>query len=408
MRRFGSLFAAVALVSSALAQSAPPPPQPFPPAIESYIGRMLDSSDNDNDSPYSDVSTRVRGVVVASEIDRLYVFLNNGTLVTYRLSTLEARIASETPGTTVFGEELLTPEYSFGNSVPFWAAIADIDYDDRGYTYIAQTSQPLRILDPAFNTVTTVGEGLEYPAHVAVVRSGATYYAVVARGEAGIVPVSTSIYDVTNPAAPVLLRTFTGITLHSDDSATGHFAYYTYENGTYTLSVSTVERLLADQPPLFSAPTPVTAAGRESWTTDGTNFFSDVHPIVDTSIYVLQPQGGTYVLNQVPFPGTALPAAAPMREYFAIGPYLYRAAVAGYEMEERFYFRNMGVTATLAVAMVGSRRLLIAPAWSLLEVFALRPAEELSHHEDVPTASEWALLALTGALAALAVLRLTR
>lgn len=364
---------------------------------------MLDSSDNDHDSPYSDVSTRVRGVVVAPEIDRLYVFLNNGTLVTYRLSTLEARIASETPGTTAFGEEILTPEYSFGNTVPFWLTIDDIDYDDRGYTYIAQRSQPLRILDPAFNTVTTVGEGLEYRTHVAVVRSGATYYAVVAKGS----PRSTSIYDVTNPAAPVLLSTFTDMTLHSDDSATGHFAYYTYASGTYTLSVSTVERLLADQPPLFSAPAPV-APGIKSWTTDGTNFFSEVNAVVDTSIYVLQPQGGTYVLTQVPFPGTAIPAAAPMREYFGIGPYLYRAAVGRYELVSGSYFRNMGVTGSLAVVMVGSRRLLFAPAWSLLEVFALRPAEELSHHQDVPTASEWALLALTGMLAALAVLRLPR
>lgn len=208
----GSTLAFSFLVATALhAQNTPPPSGAFIPPITGYAGRYLDSAQTQSFQGNPTRTLRAQLVKVAPERGLILMKLSGSLFGVYGLSTFASRLTTPL-STGGHGEKYLPPdvfsvdpEHSSGWTT-FTAdgqeRLMDFDYDDRGYFYLAYSIWGWGIVDSAGVKVSQVVGSVVTPHRVMVARDGAKVFAFVSDASS-----LTAVYDVTNPATPLLLRT---------------------------------------------------------------------------------------------------------------------------------------------------------------------------------------------------------
>lgn len=263
------------------AQTAPPPPTPYPTPVTGYVGRYLDSSTTPQIqyiSPSQPRTLRADKVKVAPERDMLYMIVGS-TFVGQTLSTYADRVAAGPLATVPRGggffgpgekylpfEKWVDADRSPGWSAPFQDGqdrLFDFDWDDRGYTYLAYSVYGFGIIDANFQKVSQLlGELTLSPTNVVVFRNGASYYALLTEGH------NASIYDVTNPSAPTYFGTFADGIRDAAKMTDGRIAFVTYGA---QLEVHTPATILANAPAIYTSA--ATGPFRQV-ATDGTNIYA--------------------------------------------------------------------------------------------------------------------------------------
>jgi hypothetical protein len=183
----------------------------------------------------------------------------------------------------------------------------DFDWDDRGLTYLAYSSFGLGIVDENLDLIHQIDVGTLgiRPDRVVAFRSGGTYYVMASDNTIA------RLYDVTNPAAPVLVPSNPTFFFRGAAKTSAFIALIgpSPDATTQAIWIFTPAALVAGGTPAFTL---LATPGRSfrDITTDGTsfyaieqNFFTVDGPMPGT-IHVLTPAGNT-------FTHTTTPVAAP-------------------------------------------------------------------------------------------------
>lgn len=298
---------------TALAQTAATPPGPFAAPVTGYDGRYLDSSITPS---YQFVSVtrprtyRARLTRVVPERNAIYMIIGS-TFVRYDLSTFADRVGTETlltvPG-AMGGERYLNfGDWCDAERSPGWIVflmdgqdrLMDFDTDDRGLSYLAYSQFGFGIVDENLDLVSQVtAETLGFAPFVVVsFRSGSSYYLFVG----GLSSSEQVIYDVTNPATPVLFRNTAPYVWQWAWAKTtdGRIAIVTNPN---RLDIHTADTLLNGNPPIQSIARTTGLTFRDV-TSDGTRFYA-VESGASGLLHTLTPSGAT-------FSDSTIPATAP-------------------------------------------------------------------------------------------------
>jgi PKD repeat protein len=222
---------------------------PSPP-YKSFVGRYVDSAQtNDSQAPFRTVRAGFIKIVPENGLHgRIYMRIG-GALAAYDLGNFFGRIVTPPVGIDtkfrVFAspaelyqpwDQYLYPEQenfsgwsTTGNNPDGQDRLFDMDWDDRGFLYVAYGPFGWGIArdDNAsdgrpftFVFQNKVGEnGVEFAPHsVLVVKSGVIPYLLVSDDRTNV----TAVYDLTNPATPQLIRSNIAVTLGSGQDA--HFS----------------------------------------------------------------------------------------------------------------------------------------------------------------------------------------
>ena len=208
------LFAATLLCTAITASGQPAPPVNEvtpPPPITRYVDRFLDSAYTPNlEQPVR--TLRAMPAKAAPELDRVFMIFGGGTFAAYRASTFTQRLAeprTRVLGRTTEGETYLQPEMTFNAETAGWVTPSSnvhrqlwaFDWDDRGNVYLAYLAFGWGIINAEGQSIVQVtGNGFS-PYRVQTLKVGSSYYALLNDGSP-----TTRVYDVTNPAAPALVR----------------------------------------------------------------------------------------------------------------------------------------------------------------------------------------------------------
>jgi hypothetical protein len=444
--RFLAIALACLATTFAVAQDAPPPPGPFPPPVTGYVGRYLDSSSTP-DFACCPRTFRAHDVKAVPERDALYMIVGS-TFVRQTLSTFVQRVRTEPlqtesgPGVVrgVFpGEKYLAfddwvdPERS-----PGWTGTAccgqdqlfDFDWDDRGLTYLAYSSFGLGIVDENLDLVHQIDAGTLgiRPDRVVAFRSGGRYYVMASDNTIA------RLYDVTNPAAPVLVPSNPMFFFRGAARTSAFIALIgpSPDATTQAIQIFTPAALVAGGAPAFTLLVTPGQSFRDI-TTDGTsfyaieqNFFTVDGPMPGT-VHVLTPAGNT-------FTHTTTPVAAPHNTvidygagYVVVGsgspteigvgselfPTFRRATIfstgpGGLTFEGELhtdYFPNEAAYSFLPL-LTNGETVLIAAMHGVGDVFSLAPSPAVVAAADVPAMSLWALLATSALLGMIGLTRI--
>jgi hypothetical protein len=305
-----SSFVFSLLFAAALhAQSTPPPSGVVVPPITGYAGRYLDSAQTPNFQGNPTRTLRAQLVKVAPERGLILMKLSGSLFGVYNLHTFASRLTGSL-STGGHGEKYLPPDvFSVDPENPSsgWTTFAtdgqerlfDFDYDDRGYFYLAYSIWGFGIVDSAGVKQSQVVSPPVYPLRILTVRDGANVRAIVSDAS------STSVvYDVTNPATPVFLRTLPFGIVSYAKLASGGVAVVT---GTATLQIySNGSDLAAGNAPTQIV-TPQPGFGYILVATDGITIFAAQLSIIPGGaafLAVLTPSTGGYTeTREAPRPG---------------------------------------------------------------------------------------------------------
>jgi hypothetical protein len=297
----------LALPSAAFAQNTPPPAPPFPAPIIGYDGRYVDSGQTP-DFQFPDRTIRTYKAKTAPELNLMLTSISGSTFAAYDLSTLPSRLASPARATGAHGEKYLAPDIVFDAQAPGSGFVIvpqdgqqflrDFDYDRRGNFYLSYGPWGFGIIDggghllsqlmPPFSVLTGMS-----------VQVGNAYYALVSDGDS-----LTDVYDVTNPAAPSLVRVL-------------HFGITAYARGTtnialvmgpvlgpgfnHVLRVYDPSNLVNGGIALLEVDPPGLTAAFIDVTTDGPRFFALYYDSVFAfHVGTLTPQPPSYQFTDVP------------------------------------------------------------------------------------------------------------
>jgi hypothetical protein len=197
-------FLAVAFVLTAhraFAVNAPPPSKPYPQPIIAFTGRFIDDT----------MSVRrdnvARRIDVVPELNRVYVVTGDRSLAVYSLPRFVAESGSlttafQTNGQWLIPDYLIAPGFVPLNTTPRLdgEGLGDFTWDSRGYTYAAFKYWGFAIVSPDGTLVsqTYPPDLIDVSSAVAFASGGKFYLAIAGSAHA-------LIYDVTSPAAPVLV-----------------------------------------------------------------------------------------------------------------------------------------------------------------------------------------------------------
>jgi hypothetical protein len=297
-----SLFLLLAS-SAALGQNTPPPPSPFPPPITAYEGRYLDSGQTP-DFQFPDRTLRSYKAKAAPELNLMLMSFSGSAFAAYDLGTLPQRLASSPVRSTgAHGEKYLPPDVFFDAQAPGSGFqiilqdgqifLKDFDYDDRGDFYLAFSAWGFAMLDRNGQLLSQVVSPPVVPLAVLSVRVGGTYYALVSDTS------TTVVYDVTNAASPVFVRTLP-FAIVASAKTSANIAVVT---GTGTLRIYIPSALVAGTAPLQELAPPGGGAFVDA-TTDGVTYYTlSFNSSLVFSVGTVAPQGGGYVLSTTPLGG---------------------------------------------------------------------------------------------------------
>ncbi len=308
--RFRILLSVVVCLagSIALAQNAPTPTGPFAAPVTGYDGRYLDSSStlNYQFGGFTRPRTyRARLTKVVPERNAIYMIIGS-TFVRYDLSTFADRAGTEALQqiiTRPFGGELYLGfnDWVDAERSPGWSVVAvdgqdrlmDFDTDDRGLSYLAYSTFGFGIVDENLDlvaqlTAATIG----FQPHIIFsFRSGTSYYVFV--GDVSLD--AQAIYDVTNPAAPVLFKSSGPFVWRWAKTTNGHIAIITSPN---RLDIHTADTLLNGNPPIQTIAR-TTGLTYGDVTSDGTRFFA-VESGASGLLHTLTPSGAGFSDATIP------------------------------------------------------------------------------------------------------------
>lgn len=300
----GSALAFSLLLAAAVhAQSTPPPSGAFTPPITGYAGRYLDSAQTPNFQGAPARTLRAQLVKVAPERGLILMKLSGSLFGVYNLSTFAAR-AGGALSTGGHGEKYLPPDvFSVDpEHSPEWTTFAidgqerlfDFDYDDRGYFYLAYSIWGFGIVDSTgakISQVNPVGfPGVFVPERILAVRDGANVYAIV----------STAVYDVTNPAAPMFVRTLSDGIFSYAKLASGGVAVVT-DSGRLRVYASTSPLVSGGPPTQEFLPQPTFRYALAA--SNGVTVYAvqtNPSPVIGAFLAVLTPSAGLYAETRYP------------------------------------------------------------------------------------------------------------
>ena len=270
------------------------PVVPFPSQFKNFVGRFVDSSRAKScQQPVRTI--RAQGAKVAAERDRIYMTLGS-TVSAYTLSTFSSRLAQGVTNGTVPGcfpgppaPQWLVPDASFYAEISDWACpvidgqdrLYDIDWDDRGYVYVAYTvfgwgilqdnnvsltsveQRPVDQADPVSGVCPGMCTG---PQAISAFKAGTQYYVIVASDAEG------QIWNVTTPSAPVFVRKSSMPALKI--SRTLDYSKIAVAYGTSSIGLFTSDWLLAGDTPKQMLTSAKGDGPLLDVASDGTNFWT--------------------------------------------------------------------------------------------------------------------------------------
>lgn len=413
---FSLLFAA-----ALHAQSTPPPSGAFVPPITGYAGRYLDSAQTPNFQANPTRTLRAQLVKVAPERGLILMKLSGSLFGVYDLSAFAARAggALDTGG---HGEKYLPPDvFSVDpEHSPDWTTFAidaqnflfDFDYDDRGYFYLAYSSWGFGIVDSSGVIQSQVVVPPITPLRILAVRDGTNVRAIISDAAS-----ASAVYDVTNPAGPVFLRTLPFGIVSYAKLASGGVAVVTASGALQIYA--TGGDLAAGNPPAqtFTQPgfTYTLAA------TDGVSIFATVRmafpPPGVLYLSVLTPSAGVYTETR----SAALGTLSPVDLHYGAGYIVVSGVTFAYSDRSVLVFRRDSLTPVdltayfvnayppgsihaeaMAPYASGRATYLIAALFGVGELFTLSAAPASA----IPAFTPAMLIALAIGIAAIALSRL--
>ncbi|MEK6373474.1 MAG: hypothetical protein AABO58_12350 [Acidobacteriota bacterium] len=304
MSRTSAVAFSLLLAAAVHAQTTPPPSGAFVPPIAGYAGRYLDSAQTPNFQGAPARTLRAQLVKVAPERGLILMKLSGSLFSVYNLSAFASRVGGAL-STGGHGEKYLSPDvFSVDpEHSSEWTTFAtdgqdflfDFDYDDRGYFYLAYSAWGWGIVDSAGVKISQVVSPPVTPLRIIAVREGANVYAIISDPFSS----ATAVYDVTNPAAPVFLRTLPfGIASYAKLASGGVAIVLT--TGVLRIYATGGDLAAGNLPAQTFAPQPgfvYTLAA-----TDGITIFATQRSNAPLSAFlsVLTLSGGSYVETQYP------------------------------------------------------------------------------------------------------------
>lgn len=199
----------------------------------------------------------------APDREMLYVAFD-GELVAYSLDTLRSRAR---PASDFLWPGHIPGDFEIDLGVP---AFTDLDWDDRGHTYVAWGTG-FALLDDHFQVASRI-DGIDAKMVVSA-RTSSGYWLIVSSDSAA------SLYDVTDPAAPSRASDFPGVIRRHVRNARGDIA------------VSRADRLEVHTPAtLIGGLAPVWSGQASPPEADGDYFVM--------GLGLLHPDGATYVMSR--------------------------------------------------------------------------------------------------------------
>jgi hypothetical protein len=281
------------------------PTYPYAPPLVDFVGRYVDSQKTANYQHIGFRTARARQIRAVPTTrgqapPRIYILIGNGvgaypldTFFSQKLPAGPISVGGVQTGSAVAGfgrsplekitmwDSFMYPEATAsGWSVPF-ADIQDpygrngpFDLDDRGYLYgtwtpfgwgiavddgrssgvhfpkvVQMVANASSVDQSRYPNTRTDTSGVS-PQAILAVREGAKYYVVTASGGTQ----GQAVFDVTNPATPILIATYAGaakaMLAHDRSDATGRVAYI---DGSRALQVYSYADLLTNGPAVLTA-----------------------------------------------------------------------------------------------------------------------------------------------------------
>ncbi|HKO54533.1 MAG TPA: IPTL-CTERM sorting domain-containing protein [Thermoanaerobaculia bacterium] len=386
----------VVLASAAAAQPTPQPP--FPEPLAGVVGRY-------GPTPAAGASYASSGLGVV-----LFVRDFGRTVDIYRLTTFPSRVA-------VANGQKVTPDAVIDPSAPGsgWSALANggtrvdnIVFDHRGYLIVSFDNIGTGILDTSGHLIKEL-QGTFGP--VVVFENGGRSYLIAQTVAA------TIIYDITDPAAPVVAQTLPFRVIAAAEA-----------NGRLAVSVGDGHELRFYTPSALlslGAPLQTIGPGNERFAllaTNGTDFFTE--SVIDgsdtttiTSLFTAT--GGTYTrTSQIPIANMfriqlryeagylvlagyrSDNSTAPGGAIFTIdGQTLVHHDIRPF-IEQTYGPPNGGAEFSLTPFSTGGRTYLAADMYVASDLFIFQDPNA------IPTMSTWALIALATVLGAVALMRM--
>jgi hypothetical protein len=307
MSRTSAVAFSLLLAAAGHAQNTPPPSSAFIPPITGYAGRYLDSAQTPNFQGNPARTLRAQLVKVAPERGLILMKLSGGLFGVYNLSAFASRLSGPL-STGGHGEKYLPPDVfsvdpEHSSEWTTFAAdgqerLLDFDYDDRGYFYLVYSIWGFGIVDSTgakISQVNPVGfPGVFIPERILAVRDGAKVYVIVSGG------VGAAVYDVTNPAAPVFVRTLSDGILSYAKLASGGVAVVT-DSGRLRVYAVTSALVSGGPPTQEFLPQPTFRYTLAA--TDGITIYAvqaNGSPVIGAFLAVLTPSAGGYVETRYP------------------------------------------------------------------------------------------------------------
>ena len=418
----GRLAAAIVafLAFPVAAQTTPPPIGVIPPPLTGYVGRYLDSGQTFELPSTPGRVMRARRVKIAADRGLVMMALSGSQFGVYNLGSFAGRVAAGPLSTGANGEKFLppdifrvVPESTAGwvtPPTPVQEQLIDFDADDRGFYYLAYSVWGFAIVDSTGALVIQLPSPPVNPLVVLTLRSGAAVLALVSNGA-----FATAVYDVTNPAAPVLLRTLP-LGIHS---------YARLASGAIAVAAGSSDlKIYASGADLAAGNAPVQTISPQAGmayeyvATDGAVLFAaqmaTTAPPFVTVVSQLTPLGGSFAeMRYAPVPivssnlqyGSGYFILSGFGSGIRLGVFVYQRDVP-VPTDLSPYFSNAYPTAPLigphsfVPYQFGGGTFLIAAAFGVGDVFTMAQAT------TIPALSTWALIALAAAIAAIAALRM--
>lgn len=349
---------------------------------------------------------RISDIVAAPEIDRVFGVTEPPSVafLAWRLSTFPAGVQANS-------QPLLPTLFTFDPSDPNsgWSSfllvdgihLLSFDYDTRGNVYLSYSINGFGVVNSTGQLLSQISS--EATTQIKVLQSGGVWYALVLTAS------GTRVYDVTNPSAPVLVRTitlpFTSIAVAGDRAAV---------TNNIDIRFFDVPTLLTGGAPLQT----ITGTPYSKVVTDGARFFSTALTFVSghaqTTLTMFTPVGASYLASTTTiidrFPvalrygggAVALTLRTPSNQGLAVLYTVEGAALVPHSL-------NLPTTPLNAVDVfiVGAQHYLVTTERVTGELYTLSSAIFANAGAtDIPTTTEWGLLLILVTLGAIAVMRL--
>jgi hypothetical protein len=323
----------VVVCSTCMDQKVKPPVPVYPPTvgyqgdIPTFAGRFLDS---DYVQDIQGPIRTLRAFLVKYDAAHDRIYMNQGCeMIAYAGAQFISRLLSGEPLTVMRNRSPLPAEIYLAWTRNFypeadrnWVSgflpdgqnfLQDFDFDDRGNVYIA-FSVLWGVVNDDFGTTTggqltpvTVNAITNSPINpvqsINVIKTADGHYYAIVGSTAGT---TSCVYDVTDPANPVLTGTTLNVVILPNSLARSSDlkTIALVNNVSHGVEMYTPEALVTGGSP-FEKFAPVLAY--IGMATDGTNFYSANRGFTGMSIATFSPTGPRYAVHQTTIGGTFTP-----------------------------------------------------------------------------------------------------